>query len=302
MKLRILSLLRPSRLLRAWRFRNKQGPYDRSASDLELQLYSRILTNDMLHYGYFEDPGIRPDEISIAEMEAAQERYARLLLNETTAVIAADGNPIRVLDAGCGMGGLSGMLLDAGCAVDALTPNRQQAEYIGEKHPELPVHLEKYEHFRPERLYDAVIHSESLQYIPLEDAFRVTGKALRSGGRWIISDYFRLERDGDNASGHLLEDFLVKLEKGSWRIVSKTDITANVVPTLRLIRLYTDRFLLPLGQFGLDKFRVKKPFLYDLSEDLRKNAEEKLGRELASVDPERFIAEKQYLLFVLEKQ
>jgi hypothetical protein len=145
------------------------------------------------------------------------------------------------------------------------------------------------------------VHAESLQYIPLEAAFSVTEGILQKGGRWIITDYFRLHEDGVNSSGHLLEEFRRLLRDRGWQIERETDMTANILPTLKLIRLYADRFLLPLKHFGLEKLRFKKPFWYAMTDSIRADIDEKVGKELAAIDPELFVKEKRYLFFELVK-
>jgi hypothetical protein len=41
-------------------------------NDPQLQLYARILPNDFLHYGYFDDSGTSPESISLATLGRAQ--------------------------------------------------------------------------------------------------------------------------------------------------------------------------------------------------------------------------------------
>jgi len=49
------NLLNPVKIIRALIFQKRQKKYKRSKNDLELSLYSRILRNDMLYYGFFEE-------------------------------------------------------------------------------------------------------------------------------------------------------------------------------------------------------------------------------------------------------
>ena len=116
----IFTLITPVKLVQAFIYHLKNKKYDKSTYDLELHLYSNILKNDMLHYGYFEDVNIQADHISIKQLEDAQLKYAE---NIVKYIINKD-EP--VLDVGCGMGGLSNILLQKGYIVDALTPNENQ--------------------------------------------------------------------------------------------------------------------------------------------------------------------------------
>jgi len=96
--------LNPLEWIRAARFRKKNAAYDRASYDLELEFYSKILSNNMLHYGYFENPDIAAASISLQDFETAQIAYAHRNLERVL------NNADPVLDVGCGMGSLSEML------------------------------------------------------------------------------------------------------------------------------------------------------------------------------------------------
>ena len=64
--------LNPVNWFKAYQFHKENANYDKSSYDLELYLYSKILKNDMLHWGYFEDINITPDAISVRDVEEAQ--------------------------------------------------------------------------------------------------------------------------------------------------------------------------------------------------------------------------------------
>ena len=50
----ILKFMNPLEWVRAYRFHRKTKAFDKSEFDLELYFYSKVLKNDMLHYGYFD--------------------------------------------------------------------------------------------------------------------------------------------------------------------------------------------------------------------------------------------------------
>lgn len=286
-------MFNPLNWFRAWRFQRQQAVFDKSQYDLELYLYAHILKNDMLHYGYFDDADIAPESISLQSLEDAQRRYADKIIGQVQA------GP--VLDIGSGMGGLAQLLHQQGYAVEALTPNANQVQHIRHKYPQLVCHQNTFENFTGTNAYATLINAESLQYIQLKPAFEKAEQLLLPGGRWIITDYFRISDDGVNRSGHRLQDFLNMADAQGWKILVREDMTAQVLPTLKVVQAYVDRFLWPLKHFGEEKLRYKKAWLYFLSGPLREQAGQKIHKELAAVDPERFIREKKYLLFVLEK-
>lgn len=288
-------LFNPWEWFKAFRFAKKQSKFDKSDYDLELWLYSKILRNKMLHYGYFEDINIKSEAISVKQFEDAQLKYAENIISH---VIDKD-NP--VLDVGCGMGGLSELLHLKNFKVEPLSPNRNQIEFINHNLSYLTTHNSKFEQFKSDKKYGTVINSESLQYIPLTDAFEKMDEIILPNGRWIIVDYFRLHNDGINKSAHLLEDFLNKLQEYNWTIKYERDITVNVLPTVSFINMYVERLILPIKHFAFEKLRYKKPMLYYMTHKLRESIENKVEKERASIDVEMFRNEHKYLFFVVEK-
>lgn len=296
MKSGLLFFLNPLNWFRAWRFQRQNAKFDKSTYDLELYLYSKILQNDMLHYGYFENVQVAPETISLKQLEDAQILYAQNIIAQVTDKENA------VLDIGCGMGGLTSILLEKNYVVEALTPNANQFRHIQNKYPILTCHNKKLEDFTATKQYGTLINAESLQYIQLKEAFEKAGQLLLPGGKWIITDYFRTAENAANKSGHYLGAFLEKAPAYNWEIVVQKDITENILPTLKVINLYATRFLLPVKHFALEKFRYKKAWLYFLSEKLREAVSTKMDKELMSIDPERFRREKKYLMLVLRKK
>jgi cyclopropane fatty-acyl-phospholipid synthase-like methyltransferase len=295
MKNILWGFLNPVRHFRAMRYKRKARQERLAGNEPELDLYARILRNDMLHWGFFDDPDIAPDTISIKDFEDAQLRYAEKITEQLGPA------PEHILDVGCGMGGLAGMLSAKGYSLELLSPNARQKKHIERKYPELPFHLCKYEDFLTERTFGTIINSESFQYIRLDQAFEVSKRVLATGGRWIIVDYFRLGQGGRNKSGHLIEDFRRMVKESGWKIRHEEDITLNVLPTIRMASLYAERFFIPLLDFGFEKFRVKRPWLYYMLSGIREKAMAKTDKEMAAIDPERFLKEKKYMFFILER-
>jgi len=296
MRKALLQLINPVAWIKAWLFHRKNSKYNKSTYDLELFLYSKILKNDMLHYGYFENPNIEEDSISIAALEEAQVRYAQNIIDQIV-----NTNDL-ILDIGCGMGGLSNLITQKGYKVEALTPNENQINHVKSKYSTITCYQKRFEDFETKNIYGTIINSESLQYIPLNKAFDKAQKIVKSGGTWIISDYFRFDNSGINKSSHLLEDFIQKTKEYGWEITYQQDITPNILPTIKLVYGYAERFLLPLTHFIFEKVRYKKAWLYFFIKDFKLTVDKKITKELAAVDPVKFVNEKRYMLIVLRKQ
>jgi len=289
----IKTLINPVKWIKAYRFQKKNAKFDKSSYDLELFLYSKILSNDMLHYGYFEDTSVEPDRISIKDFEDAQIRYAQNIIDQISNVNG------KILDVGCGMGGLSAMMLNKGYQVEALTPNKNQKQHIDSKYPNLVCHNMKFEDLIINDKYATIINSESLQYINLNTAFEKIDQLLEKNGRWIVVDYFRTSESAKKP--HLQKDFVDEISKRNWKIVFEKDISMNVLPTLKLVSLYANRFFIPLKHFAFEKLRYKKAWIYYLTEDLRISISNKINKEMKTIDPENFLKERKYVFYVVER-
>ena len=121
------------------------------------------------------------------------------------------------------------------------------------------------------------------------------------GGKWIITDVFRNNKESCTKSGHEIGDFLGKVREHGWKITYERDITPNVLPTLKLLHMYVDRYLIPLSHFAEEKFICKKAWLYYLTKNIRHSITEKSKKEVLAIKPELFVAEKKYMLYVLQK-
>jgi MPBQ/MSBQ methyltransferase len=295
MKQVIAGFFNPLKLIRAWSYQRTRKKYHKASHDLELNLYHQMLRNDMLHWGYFDDPDRQGDSISVHDFERAQLRYA-----ENIMALLGDKNQA-VLDVGCGMGGIAAMISREGYRMELLSPHTGQKEYLQRSLPDLPFHHVRYEQFQTDKQYGTILNAESLQYIPLEEAFQQTERLLKSGGRWIVSDYFRIHEKGRNRSGHMLAAFVKMAKDTGFAITYERDMTAHVLPTIRMAEMYARRFLIPLADFGFAKLKSKRPWLYYMLKDLEGIVEKKINKEMAAIDPMLFIEQKKYMLFVLEK-
>ena len=291
----IFHFLNPINWWRAHNYKRASQKYDKSSYDLELHLYSKLLSNDMLHYGYFSDPTIKPEEISIKNIEDAQVLYCQNIIDQIT------HTKDNILDVGCGMGGLAQMMIQNKLNVDVLTPNSNQIAYIRKTYPELKYYHSRFENIDSRNKYKTIVHSESLQYIDLDSAFEKASSIILENGKWIITDYFRITDEGINKSGHRLKDFRDKAQAHKWKITLESDITENILPTLKYINMYARRFLLPLKHFAFEKLRFKRPKLFFMTQKLRDSVDQKIEKEMASIDFLKFQKEKKYMLFVLEK-
>ena len=288
----------PGHLWRAGRLQRNRKANRKAFDDARLALYAQILPSDFLHYGYFEDPATRPEQVSLDAVAKAQTRYAELLLE---LVGDAPGGP--VLDVGCGMGGLSRMMKDRGWDPVALTPDKLQAAYVGKYVPGVPVLRCKLEALKVEdhaAEYAAVVTAESLQYLKLDQALPIIEGVLRPGGSWVACDYFSTGPTPDKTC-HQWDPFVKRVAEAGWRVAYQRDVTAHVLPTLAFIHMLATRFGLPLMDFAVLRLRRKQPGLHHLLAGLLGHVEGMAVDNVGLIDPAQFGRDRQYMLMKLER-
>ncbi len=203
-----------------------------------------------LHYGYWD--GTIP-AVSVLYIKQAQQRYTEQLID--TLEQHGDQN-MHVLDVGCGTGVILEALSERGHQVDGVIPAPHLEKQVRERTraqgyssqiwgctmEELPVEALTTQ-------YDAVLFSESFQYIPYDTALNRSWQLLKPGGIVLICDFFKTEYSGDGqpgdrsfGGGHYYYEFLQWLEQSDWQCARDDDITAYTSPNIRLMdELLTQR-------------------------------------------------------------
>ncbi|MCI0332488.1 MAG: class I SAM-dependent methyltransferase [Planctomycetes bacterium] len=184
-------------------------------------------TND-LHYGFWVN-GIEPQ---IRNLPRAQEEYSRFLLEH----IPSDAK--RILDVGCGAGGLAAKLVERGHYVDCVSPNaflnQQAKELLGDRARLFDC---KYEDYRTSDVYDAIVFCESYQYVNMPKGLDLVTSQLRSGGSLVICDFFRLplKEKSPISGGHYIDEFQQIVAGYPLTLVEDIDITLQTAPTFTVI-------------------------------------------------------------------
>jgi SAM-dependent methyltransferase len=288
--------LLPHHLYQVIKLQRTRKKKARVFDDAQLKLYAQLIPGGFLHYGYFENPTIKPEDMSLNDIYQAQENYGHELIK----LIKNDG---LILDIGCGMGGLIRLLKDNNKTVIGLTPDINQVNHIKEKYPDVQVLDCRFEDMPSETYVDAfqtVITSESLQYLKLDETLPIIEKILKKGGQWIACDYFKIGNQGEK-SGHNWDYFEKKLNDFGFAIRYQRDITPNVLPTIAYAYMWATRIGLPLKNFGLEKLAVKAPGIrYVLSETIPE-IEKKIHKNIETVNPAIFAANKKYVLMCIER-
>jgi len=292
-------VLHPGHLAKAIKLQRDRKANKRAYDDVHLALLAKLLPGGYLHYGYFDEVDRCPREISVADIERAQKRYAELLVD-----LAKDKSS-PVLDVGCGMGTMSKLLLDRGFAPTALTPDRVQVAHISATYPGIPCIRCKFEDLPDADAhagrYGTVFTSESLQYLKLDRALPLMARILNPGGSWIACDYFRVGPHADEKSGHHWDSFAARLGREGWAIDYQRDITAHVLPTLRVAYAWATQFGLPLLKFADLKLRVKQPALHYVLQGVFQQLDGVIDDQLQVINPDVFSSQKSYMLLRIRR-
>lgn len=260
--------------------------------DLELEFYQACFGNDYLHAGYFDPIPADAESISFADLKRAMQAYTDLV-----AARVPDG--ARVLDVGCGTGGLIGQLRARGIEATGLTPSAAHARYVRERHgcEVLESKLEDIDVDRWRGRFDVLTSMESFHNVPPDRGVPIMRALLAPGGRWINIDYYRLRSDTRNRSGRLLEDYRRAVDAAGFEVVEEIDVSANTAPSMAFAHLVASRIVVPMIDFGIGRFFFKRPVLRYLTQDVV--ARQRARIRIDGIDPATLARDKRYLLQVL---
>jgi cyclopropane fatty-acyl-phospholipid synthase-like methyltransferase len=264
-----------------------------AANDIELKLYAKIFGNDFLHYGYFREIPDDTEKISLHDIKKAMLHYTDLIIERIP-------TGSKVLDVGCGMGGLLALLRENNFDATGITPNNMQYNHIKAKYPGLPVVKSTFEDFVTDQStrFDIVITSESFQYIDIEKGIAKIRDILTENGKWILIDYFRINENTKNPSGHILKNFERHLRNSGLVVMEERNITQNVLPNLAYSYMLAKTLAIPLLEHTLNRFFIRRPFLSYLFGDAVGYYKDKI--RLDTLDPNIFARDKIYMLYVLK--
>lgn len=293
----IKRLVYPKHLWKVISLQRNRKKGDRAKDDAQLKLYAQMLPSGFLHYGYFKDAAVRPEDISLNMLEQAQLDYAIKLAD----LILDKESP--ALDIGCGMGGLIKVLKDKGMNPIALSPDRNQIAYISEKYPDVKNFECKFEDMPVagyEQKFGTLITSESLQYLKIDKALPLMQTLLKPGGRWIACDYFRVG-EATERSGHNWQLFEAALKEHGFKIVFEEDITPHILPTIAYAHMWGTRIALPLKEYLFSKLKTKQPGFHYALEHALTGIDASIAKNMETVNPQTFASQKKYVLLAMER-
>jgi len=248
-----------------------------------------------LHFGLFE----KGMPVTLDGLKQAQENYTRTLVK------LVPKSARTVLDVGCGVGGTSRALKEAGFDVEGLSPdpyhNEQFPVTCG---PDIPFHFSTFEPFSPGKTYDCLLFSESPQYIDKDAFFPKSVELTGPGSSLVVSDFFATAKGGAYPRAFLRDDFEARAKRAGFEVASFRDITPDVLPNFEVLKNF-----LGWGQrlFGMAKDAARRRFLgrialFFLKKKLRRVNDELFTRLPAQSDMDLFARTMSYCMYRLDRK
>src|SRR5215813_13252081 len=169
-----------------------------------------------------------------------------------------------VLDVGCGAGNTARKLLERGFTVDCVSPNGVLTSVAKQVlHARGDVFETRFQNLQTERRYDLILFSESLLFIPLEEAFTKALTLLNPGGHVLITDIFRVPAEGKSpiGGGHELPRFRETIARFPLAPVLDLDMTDGIAPTFDLLDAAYRDAIQPAYQLILSRLEAKHPWV-----------------------------------------
>ncbi len=263
-----------------------------------LNLFHFFLGSRDLHYGLWEDDL----ELCIQNLPEAQKRYSNFLLSHIP-----DGVK-RVLDVGCGAGGVATELLARGYQVEGVSPSPLLSEAARQQAgADFKIHQGRFEDvsFGRDEKFDLVMFSESFQYITLERVFGDAQRRLNPGGHVLICDFFKTNASGRSVigGGHPIDKFRDALQASGMELLEDKDITRETAPNLDLVDQMGRELLLPTFNLIGYAFSSNHPWLAKILHWKYQKRIRKIRRKYTSGERngENFARFKVYRLLLLRK-
>ncbi len=265
-----------------------------------LNLFHFFLGSKDLHYGFWQDDL----EVCIQNLPRAQKCYSDFLIGHIPEGVS------RVLDVGCGAGGVASELIERGYRVEGVSPSPLLSEAAQKQAGTgFRIHHGRFEdiEFDNDDKFDLVLFSESFQYIPLNHVLENAKRRLNPGGYVLICDFFKTGAPGRSVigGGHPIDKFRATLATSGLEVLEDKDITRETAPNLDIVNamgrdLFLPTFRLIGYAFDSNHPWLAKLFRWKYQKKIRKITRKYLSGERSGENFARFKVYRLLLLRVPE--
>ena len=263
-----------------------------------LNLFNFFLGTRDLHYGLWGDDL----EVCIQNLPEAQKRYSDFLIGHIPEGVH------RILDVGCGAGGVATELLARGYKVEGVSPSPLLSEAAQQQAGDsFRIHHGRFEDvsFDADEKFDLVLFSESFQYITLDTVLENARQLLGPGGHILICDFFKTNAAGKSVigGGHPIDKFMQALDRSGLEVLEDKDITRQTAPNLDIVNQMGHELLLPTFKLVGYAFDRNHPWLSRILRWKYRKKLRKINRKYLSGERsgENFARYKVYRLLLLRK-
>ena len=231
--------------------KSKNLTFEYDGMNLELYFATEVLKLNSLHYGLFPE-GFK-GEFTLAALRQAQTAFTENLLSHLPDDVRT------VADIGAGIGDNARALSAKGMAVTAVSPDKNHVQhYNNEQSSGIDFHNVTFEEFRPDQKFDAVLFSESLNYMDHKDALERCRQMTEPGKTLLIANMFRLKGKKKYADNFNIRElkFIKLARKYDFELVACQDITERTAPNMEAVHETLDSkmsALIEIGHFYLKK-------------------------------------------------
>lgn len=214
-----------------------------SLSDLYLRFAFDIVARDAfghLHWGHWRD--VPRDARFLPEAQAS---FAQLLLDIVPSAAR------RVMDVGCGLGGIARMLVKSGRSVTAVSPRADHCARIqAAAEPGITVHCGRFEDLEPRGDHDLLLFAESLAFFVRQ----APAEAPASVAIWAARAAAHLRAGGHVLAADLVSEPLARAIEATPGFVlrQQLDVTDEVRFTVEALQRMVDGYVRPYQELLLD--------------------------------------------------
>lgn len=280
--------------------RSKRPSFEYADMNLELYIATEVLNLDSLHYGLF--PKDFDGEVNIAALRQAQTAFTMNLLSHLSDDIRT------VADIGAGIGDNARALAGRDIAVTAVSPDKNHAQYYdNQESAGIDFHNVTFEEFTPQQKYDAVLFSESLNYMDHETALDKCREMTDPGKTLLIANMFRLKGQNTYADDFDIRDLdFVRLAAAyDFELEACQDITERTAPNMESLHELLDRKvaeLLKVGHYYLtNNGGIKYKLLHLLFKKQFKKFSRRIDYYKRRSDPETYCQNCRYVVLKFKR-